>query len=71
MNPELLKIPEDELELHMHNVPIRDVIRLMDYKERQEVHYYYYYYFEHFVLLGVIGYYLLPSLVSLLDILII
>ncbi|PWA53386.1 Homeodomain-like protein [Artemisia annua] len=36
VNQELLKIPEDELELHMHNVPIRDVIRLREHKERLE-----------------------------------
>ncbi|GKD84201.1 hypothetical protein Tco_1351040, partial [Tanacetum coccineum] len=36
VNQELLKIPEDELELHMHNVPIRDIIRLREHKERLE-----------------------------------
>ncbi|XP_076954840.1 uncharacterized protein LOC143629455 [Bidens hawaiensis] len=37
VNPELLKIPEDELELHMHTFPIKDLIRLREHKERLEI----------------------------------
>ncbi|KAF5787005.1 putative transcription factor MYB-HB-like family [Helianthus annuus] len=36
VNPELLTIPEDEFELHMHNFPLRDLIRLREHKERIE-----------------------------------
>ncbi|KAK9071151.1 hypothetical protein SSX86_009719 [Deinandra increscens subsp. villosa] len=36
VNPELLKIPEDELEMHMHNFPLKDLIRLREHKERIE-----------------------------------
>ncbi|XP_076940651.1 uncharacterized protein LOC143609916 [Bidens hawaiensis] len=34
VNPELLKIPEDELELHMHTFPLKDLIRLREHKNR-------------------------------------
>ncbi|XP_021988023.2 transcription factor TFIIIB component B''-like [Helianthus annuus] len=36
VNPELLSIPEEEFELHMHNFPLRDLIRLREHKERIE-----------------------------------
>ncbi|KAL8189130.1 hypothetical protein R6Q57_029391 [Mikania cordata] len=38
VNPELLKIPEDEFELHMHSFPLKDLIRLREHKEKIEVH---------------------------------
>ncbi|KAI3803694.1 hypothetical protein L1987_31854 [Smallanthus sonchifolius] len=36
VNPELLKIPEDEFELHMHSFSLKDLIRLREHKERVE-----------------------------------
>ncbi|KAL4588737.1 hypothetical protein LXL04_001632 [Taraxacum kok-saghyz] len=34
VDPELLKIPEDQLEFHMHTIPMKELIRLAEYKER-------------------------------------
>lgn len=34
VNPELLKMTEDELEMHMHNVPMKELIRLAEHRER-------------------------------------
>ncbi|KAL8224607.1 hypothetical protein R6Q57_020082 [Mikania cordata] len=36
VNLELLKIPEDEFELHMHSFPLKDLIRLREHKEKIE-----------------------------------
>ncbi|KAI3716054.1 hypothetical protein L6452_23108 [Arctium lappa] len=38
VNPDLLKMTEDELEMHMHNVPMKELIRLAEHRERLACH---------------------------------